>query len=51
MPSHTGIRSKLRRFNRKYGVWVFVGLMIVAVVALVGFVTYALTSPNWRPRW
>ena len=41
----------MRRFNRKYGVWVFVGLMILAVVALVGFVTYALTSMNWRSHW
>jgi len=37
--------------NRKYGGPILIGLMILMIVAVVGFLMYVLTSPNWRSRW
>ena len=51
MQAHSGRGRKWRRFNRKYGVSVAIGLAIVAVLALVGGLMYLLTSMNWRVRY
>jgi hypothetical protein len=51
MQAHSRRGRKWQRFNRKYGVVVFVGLVVVVVVAIVGVVMYMLTSMNWRPRY
>jgi len=51
MRSHSGISSKWRRFNRKFGVYIFVGFLVLVAVAVVALVMFALTSPNWRSRW
>ncbi len=48
MRSRSGIGRKRRRFNRKYDVFIIVGLMILLSVVVVGFLMYVLTSPNWR---
>ena len=42
---------KWRRFNRKFGPFVFVGFLVLVAVAVVGFLMYMLTSPTWRVRW
>ena len=51
MHPHSGRGRKWRRFSRNYGVLIFVGLCVAAVVALVAFLTYMLTSMNWRMRY
>ena len=51
MQPHAHRGSKWRRFTRKYGVLIFVGLCLVAILALVGFLMYVLTSINWRARF
>ena len=28
-----------------------VGFLVLIVVAVVGFITYVLSSMSWRPRW
>lgn len=50
MQPHSGRGRKWRRFRRKYGVFVFVAVVSLVVVALVAFLTYTLTSINWRLR-
>ena len=50
MQAHSRRGRKWRRFSHKYGVYVFVGVVVAVIVALVGFVTYMLTSMNWRVR-
>ena len=50
MQAHSGWGRKWRRFNRKYGVLVFVGVLIVVIVALVGLLMYVLTSMSCRAR-
>ncbi len=51
MQSHAGIGKRLRRFNRKYGLMMFVVLIAGVVVALVGLLMWVLTSSEWRVRW
>jgi hypothetical protein len=51
MQSHSGIGRKWRRFKRDFGVAIFVGLVVLVAVAVVGLLTYMLTSPSWRVRW
>ncbi len=51
MQSHSGRRNKWRRFNRKHGVHVIVGLAIGAVLLLVGGLMYLLTSMQFRTRY
>jgi hypothetical protein len=51
MHSHSGIGSKWRRFNRKFGSGIFLGFIVLVIVAIVGFLFFALGSPNWRARW
>jgi cell division septal protein FtsQ len=46
-----GIGRKVRQFNRKYGVAIFIVFIVVTVVALVGLLMWMLTSPDWRMRW
>ena len=41
----------MRRFNRKYGVLLFVVGVVGAIIALVGLLMWVLTSPEWRLRW
>jgi hypothetical protein len=42
---------KWRRFTRKYGALMFAGCVLITIIALVGFLMYVLTSPEWRVRW
>jgi hypothetical protein len=51
MRSHSGIGRKWRRLNRKFGAPMLVGFLVLIVVAVVGFITYVLSSMSWRPRW
>jgi hypothetical protein len=46
--SHTGIRSKWRRFNRKFGSKMFIGVIVLVILALVGLVLYGLNNPSWH---
>ncbi len=39
------------RFNQKHGRQVLLGLLLVVVVAGVGFLMYMLTSLKFRARW
>ena len=41
----------MRRFNRNYGVLLFVVCIVGAIIALVGLLMWVLTSPEWRLRW
>jgi hypothetical protein len=50
MHSHSA-KSKWRRFNRKYGMSLFVGFLVVLIIAIVAFLMYALSSTKWRERW
>jgi hypothetical protein len=51
MQPHPGRGRKWRRFVHKYGVYVFVAVIALVVMAVVGFLTYMLTSINWRTRY
>jgi uncharacterized membrane protein len=44
------LQRKWRRFNHKHGVKVFIAFLVAGILALVAFLMYILTSPNWRPR-
>lgn len=48
MRSRAGRHSHRRRYNRKVDMFIIIGLMIVLTIAIVGFLMYVLTSPNWR---
>ena len=51
MQAHSRRGRKWRRLSHKYGIRVFVGVIVALVVALVGAVMYVLTSMNWRMRY
>jgi hypothetical protein len=51
MRSRSGITRKWRKLNRKYGVPLLIGFMILVAVAVVGLLMYVLSSPDWRARW
>jgi hypothetical protein len=51
MQAHAGRGGNWRRFTHKYRVLIFVGLCAVIAMALVGILTYMLTSMNWRVRY
>ncbi len=51
MQAHSGRHHRWRRFNHKYGVYIFVAIVVVGVMGLVALITYMLTSMNWRPRY
>jgi hypothetical protein len=51
MQPHSGRGRKWRRISRKYGKPVFVGLVVVAIAALVGLLMFILTSMSWRVRY
>jgi len=38
----TGIGRKWRRFNHKFGSRIFIGLIVVVIIALVGLMMWAL---------
>jgi hypothetical protein len=48
MQPHSSRGRKWRRFNRRYGVYVFVAVVVLLVMAVVAFLVYTLTSMNWR---
>jgi len=37
----------VRRFNRKHGLRMFIGLMVFLSAVVVGFLMYYLTSPSY----
>ena len=39
-----------RRFSHKYGLAFFVVCVIAVILALVAFLMFVLTSPDWRLR-
>ena len=43
--------KRRRRFGRKRGVRILMAFCTAAVVALVGFLMYILTSMKWRLRY
>jgi hypothetical protein len=51
MQPHSRRGSKWQRFNRKYGVLMFVVFCIVAAVALVALLMWMLTDMSCRPRF
>jgi hypothetical protein len=44
-------REPRHRFTRKYGLHIFIAIAVVAILAFVAFLMYALTSSNWRVRF
>jgi cytochrome oxidase assembly protein ShyY1 len=44
--AYTGIGRKWRRFNRKFGSKIFIGLIVAVVIALVGLMMWALNRPR-----
>jgi len=51
MHSRSAWARKWRRFSRKFGAAIVYGLLMLAVLALVGGIMYGLTSASCRPRW
>jgi hypothetical protein len=51
MQAHSGRGRKWRRFTRKYGASIFLGLAIIGALALVGGLMYLLTSMKFRLRY
>ena len=51
MQSHAGIGHKWRRFNRKYGMTIFLICVVTAVIIMVGLLMWLLTDPGYRERW
>ena len=51
MQPHSGRGRKWRRLSHRYGVYLFVAVVVLIIVALVGLLTYTLTSMSWRPRY
>jgi len=45
-----GWGNKWRRFCRKYGMTLFLVCLVGVILALVAFLMFMLTSPDWRPR-
>jgi hypothetical protein len=50
MRSHSGLSRKWRRLNRKFGLPILIGFMIVVALAVVALLMYVLSSPNWIVR-
>jgi len=44
-------REPRNRFTRKYGLHIFITIAVIAILAIVAFLMYALTSANWRVRF
>ena len=51
MHSNSGIGSKWRRFNRKFGSAIFISFLVLVIVAIVVILFFMLSSPSWRARW
>ena len=51
MKPHSRRGRRWRRFVHKYGVYIFVAVVVLIVMAVVAFLTYALTSIKWRGRY
>jgi hypothetical protein len=49
--SHSRRGKAWRRYSHKYGVFFFVTLYVAVAVAIVAFLTYALTSMDWRGHY
>lgn len=51
MQAHTRTHHHWRHFRHKYGLPIFLGIMVAAIVALVILLMYVLTRPEYRVRW
>ena len=51
MHSHSGPGRRLKRFNRKYGMFLFVACLLGAVIVVVALLMYMLTKPECRTGW
>lgn len=50
MQAETRPGRRWRRFNRKYGGVVFLGFVVLCILALVAGLMYLLTNPDFRVR-
>ena len=51
MQAQARSHRRWRRFRHRYGVAVFLAIMVVGIAVLVALLMYVLTSPDYRVRW